>query len=236
MRVLVLRHHREDLPGLVGEAFAARGADVDTHLYPAGRAGGSLPEADAYDHLVILGSSFSVYAPETWIGSEIDWLRAVRVPVFGICFGAQLLAAALGGAVERSPVYEIGWVTVDPVAPPDGGRDDEPGAVTVGRGPWFQFHGDRCVLPPSARLIARNEVCPQAFTIGHHFGVQFHPELDAGQLERWIEHGGREDIVKAGKDPDALLEETRREEPAARRRAGELVGAYLSHVEAASAV
>lgn len=234
MRVLVLRHHEEDLPGLVGEAFCARGARVDTHLYPAGGPGGSLPDADDYDHLVILGSSFSVYAPQTWIGSEIDWLRAVRVPVFGICFGAQLLAGALGGAVERSPVYEIGWVTVDPVAQMGRELGDASGSVKVGPGPWFQFHGDRCVLPPSARLLARNDVCAQAFTVGRHFGVQFHPELDAGQLERWIEHGGRDDIVKAGKDPDGLVEETRREEPAARRRADELVGAYLSHAAAAS--
>lgn len=234
MRVLVLRHHEEDLPGLVGEAFAARGATVDTHLYPGGGPGGILPELGGYDHLVILGSSFSVYAPERWIASEIDWLRDVPVPVFGICFGAQLLAASFGGAVERSPVYEIGWVTVEPVAGPAGNGREVTGGAAIAPGPWFQFHGDRCVLPEGAQVLARNEVCVQAFTVGRHFGVQFHPELDAGQLERWIEHGGRDDIVKVGKDPDELVAQTSKEEPAARSRAYDLVGAYLAHAGAAS--
>jgi GMP synthase-like glutamine amidotransferase len=268
MRVLVLRHHEEDSPGLIQDALEERGATVDTYLYPdprsesntgtdradrafavagapaADRAPAGLPDLDGYDRLVILGSSSSVYASEDWIAAEIDWLRHVQLPVLGICFGAQLLSSTFGGSVERSPVYEIGWVTVTPVVPgsasgaagSNGGDEHDPHRdPIVGRGPWFQFHGDRCVLPPAARVLAHNDVCVQAFTIGPHLGVQFHPEVDAGQLERWIDHGGREDIVKVGKDPETLLEETAREEKAARARAGELVDAYLAFSEHVSA-
>ncbi|HTX62578.1 MAG TPA: hypothetical protein VMD28_03000, partial [Acidimicrobiales bacterium] len=114
MRVLVLRHDEDDLPGLVGDAFHAGGATVDTHLYlPEG----TLPDLRGYDHLVVLGSSASVYESTDWIADEIDWLRNVTLPVFGICFGAQLLCACFGGRVEPSPVHELGWVKVDPVDP-----------------------------------------------------------------------------------------------------------------------
>lgn len=259
MRVLVLRHHEEDSPGLVQDALEERGATVDTYLYPDPGPGSStgpdradggsvvLPDLDGYDRLVILGSSSSVYASEDWIAAEIEWLRHVQLPVLGICFGAQLLSSTFGGSVERSPVYEIGWVTVTPVVPApasgtagsngrSGGDGHDPRRdPIVGRGPWFQFHGDRCVLPPAARVLARNDVCVQAFTIGPHLGVQFHPEIDAGQLQRWIDHGGREDILRVGKDPEALVEETAREEETARVRAGELVDAYLAYSEYVSA-
>jgi GMP synthase-like glutamine amidotransferase len=221
MRVLVLRHHEEDAPGLVGDAFSARGATVDTHLYRDG----ALPDLDGYDHLVVLGSTASVYETKDWIAAEVDWLGRASVPVLGICFGAQLLSASFGGSVERAPAFELGWVTVDP-AP---GVEDDPAIVP---GPWFQFHGDRCVLPASARVLALNDVGVQAFTIGRHLGVQFHPEVDVTQLERWLDNGGRDAAVAVGKDPEALVEETVREEPRARARADDLVGAYLAHASA----
>lgn len=219
MRALVLRHHEEDSPGLVGDALVASGATVETYLYPDD---GPLPDLDGYQRLVILGSSASVYETKEWIAAELDWLRGVQLPVLGICFGAQLLSASFGGRVERSSVYEIGWVTIDPL--PDNGK-----GPLIGRGPWFQFHGDRCVLPDAARVLAQNEVGVQAFTIGPHLGVQFHPEIDAGQLQRWIENGARDVVIDAGKDPDSLVEETAHEEPQARVRAAELVDEYLRY-------
>ena len=229
MRVLVVRHDEEDSPGLVGDAFAALGAVVDTCLYPSE---GRLPDPGRYDHLVVLGSSASVYENRDWIVAEVDWLRGARLPVLGICFGAQLLSAALGGGVERAPAYEIGWVTVDPVVAADAPRSETALGLAIGSGPWFQFHRDRCVLPGDAHLLARNEIGVQAFTVGPHLGVQFHPEVDAAQLTRWIHNGARNAIVRAGLDPDALLEETARAEADARIRADDLVGAHLRHVSA----
>ena len=220
MHVFVLRHHEEDSPGLVGDAFESRGATVETYLYPNE---GPLPKLDSYDHLVILGSNASVYEAKDWIAAELAWLQRATLPVLGICFGAQLLSAALGGNVERAPVYEIGWVRIEP-APRIAPHDPE-----IDPGPWFQFHGDRCVLPSSAHLLASNDVGVQAFTIGRHLGVQFHPELDTVQLERWFESGSREAAIHAGKDPETLLEETARQEPAARKRAQQLTDAYVAH-------
>lgn len=216
MRVLVVRHHEEDSPGFVADAFAARGATLRTHLHPDE---GKLPDGRAFDHVVVLGSSGSVNDRTPWTDEEVAWLRAVPVPVLGICFGAQLLAEAYGGAVERAPVKEIGWVAVDPV--PDAHPAIEPG-------PWLQFHGDRCVVPATARVLAVNDVCVQAFTVGPHLAVQFHPEVDAAQLRAWMDHGGMAEVEAAGHDPESLLAQTAAEEPAARRRAQGLVDAYLA--------
>ena len=59
-KVLVIRHHREDTPGLVGEAFAKRGYDVDLVMMSAEH---ETPSLDGYDVLTILGSKHAVYDP-----------------------------------------------------------------------------------------------------------------------------------------------------------------------------
>jgi GMP synthase-like glutamine amidotransferase len=216
MRVVVIRHHEVDSAGFIGEAFSARGAALDVRLFPSG---GSLPGLDGVDHVVVLGSFWSVNDDQPWIAQELDWLRAADaagVPVLGICFGAQALCAALGGRVEKMDRAEIGWFGVDSSDP-----------SLVPSGPWLEFHGDRCLPPPSARLLARNEAAVQAFALGAHLAVQFHPECDGAQLKRWLEDGGLSYVTAAGLDPDEFLARTVREEPAARERAGALVSAAI---------
>jgi GMP synthase-like glutamine amidotransferase len=138
------------------------------------------------------------------------------VPVLGICFGAQALCAALGGQVEAAARKEIGWTMIDS-ADPD----------LIPPGPWLQFHGDRCLPPDEAAILATNEIGVQAFSIGRHLAVQFHPEVDGGQLQRWFDGGGRDEAQRADQDPDAFLARTIAEEPAARVRADRLVGSAL---------
>jgi GMP synthase-like glutamine amidotransferase len=219
MRVIVVRHHAEDSPGFIGAGFEARGGAVTTHLFPEQ---GPLPEVGGADHFVVLGALPSVYdggPASAWIADELAWLRradGAGVPVLGICFGAQALCAALGGRVVAAARKEVGWTTVDSF---------DPGLVPVG--PWLQFHGDRCLPPPRAAILARNEVGVQAFSIGRHLAVQFHPEVDGAQLRLWMDAGGREEAERAGQDPDALLAETVAQEPAAAARADVLVAAAI---------
>ena len=83
--------------------------------------------------IIPMGAPWSVYDQEaigTWVPTELAMLREAhdqQVPVLGICFGGQLLAAAHGGSVSRSPAPEIGWVEV---------KSDNDGLVPSGF--WFQ--------------------------------------------------------------------------------------------------
>src|SRR5262249_34594440 len=152
-----------------GEGFRRRGYEIELlPVVPSERFGSpdvraSFPDPMAYDAIVPMGAKWSVYdraAIGSWIGDELAFLAAAHragVPVFGICFGGQARAAALGGSVEPAPEPEIGWVGLE--------VDDADGGL-VGSGPWFEFHYDRFTPPPGARVLARTSVASQAFVLG----------------------------------------------------------------------
>ncbi len=220
MRVVVVRHHEEDSAGFIGAAFEARGARTRRDPVPQG---GPAAGPRGVAHIVLLGSICSVYdegEARAWIDEELAWLRradAAGVPVLGICFGAQVLAAALGGTVEhRRPGQEIGWVMVDSADP-----------ELIPPGPWLEFHHDRCLPPAQATVLASNDLGVQAYRLGSHLAVQFHPEVDGDQFRLWLDAGGRAEIETAGLDPDLLLAQTIAEEPEAAARADRLVASAL---------
>lgn len=219
MHVTVVRHHKQDSAGLIAEAFEAVGAQLTTHLFPDD---GGLPDLTDTDHVILLGAIPSVYDSgdaKGWITEELAWLRKADeagVPVLGVCFGAQALCAVFGGDVVPAAHKEVGWITID---------SDDPAQIP--EGPWLLFHGDVCLLPPEAKVLARNGVGVQAFSIGRHLAVQFHPEVDEAQLRLWMDAGGRDEALRAGQDPDQLLAETAAQEPASRARADVLVATAL---------
>ena len=222
-RALVLRHHQEDGPGLVGQALVTRGFDLEVVLFDEGS---STPSLDEVDLVVILGSSSAVYDAEVeraWFARELALIEEADrrgITILGICFGAQALCRFFGGVVERGDDPEIGWYDIEPT-----------GGSPVGPGPWFEYHFDVCKLPAGATTWATTSRCVQAFAIDRHVGVQFHPELDAAQLRNWFEAGG-DDARSLGYDPSGLITRTAREEARARGRALELVDAVIAHAKA----
>ena len=233
MRVLVIQHDHVSPPGAVGSRLVERGAELVLHqVVPAERhlspgVATEFPDAAGFDAVVAMGAPWSVYdeaAIGSWVGPELDLLRRADrhgVPVLGLCFGGQLLAAAHGGAVLRAEAPELGWTAVE---------TDDPALVPAG--PWFEWHFDRWDLPPGAREVARNAVTSQAFVLRRNLAVQFHPELDAAMLRLWLDAGGAGVARALGHDPGDLLRRTRDEEPAARHRAALLVDAFLEQVAA----
>ncbi|MFC6061981.1 type 1 glutamine amidotransferase [Streptomyces ochraceiscleroticus] len=105
-RALVIAHDHLSAAGHVGDRLAQRGYALDELLVvPAERYATPdveprFPAAAEYDLILSLGAPWSVNRMNEWIRAELDLLRDARrlgIPVLGICFGGQLLAASLGG-------------------------------------------------------------------------------------------------------------------------------------------
>ncbi len=181
-----------------------------------------VPESIAgYDALLVMGAVPSVNdaAIQSWFQPEIDLIRDADrngVPVFGVCFGAQALAVALGGSVTRASDPEIGWFTMET-------NDPE----TIPLGPFFEWHVDAISPPPNATILARTSVCVQAFRIGKHLAVQFHPEVTTIEIGEWVENDAK--VLEAlGLSGTLLLEQAAIEFPAARDRANKLFDQFLA--------
>lgn len=174
--VLVLQTQDNCPPGLVADWAVGRGMTLDVLRVDRWE---SLPGPSEYELAVVLGSDASLAeAPGGWVGRLVDWLAgidAADLPILGICFGAQALASALGGSVVRLRTPEHAWIELESV---DSHR--------IPAGPWVSLHEDAIVLPPSADELARNAFGPQAFAVGAHLGVQFHPEVTPSILSRWV--------------------------------------------------
>jgi GMP synthase-like glutamine amidotransferase len=228
MRALVIQHEPDGPAGLFGEHLVNRGIDVTVHVvldHGTTENHTPFPDPTGFDLIAPLGSVHGVYEDDvigTWVHREIDMIRQAHeagVAVFGICFGAQVLAAALGGAVEKSHHYEIGWHHYD---------SDLPDIVAPG--PWFTWHGDRCVLPDGVDEFARNELCPQAFRLGTSVGVQFHPEATPELVGAWAAKCPPEYFAAKGTSVDELLGGFGHHGEAARTQATTLFDWYLDDV------
>jgi GMP synthase-like glutamine amidotransferase len=232
LRALFLQHDPGSKPGLVGTALEEHGFTIDglemtTSIHDASWHG-AFPDPAAYDVVVPLGAIYSLYDHETvgsWIGRELDLLRRadeLGIPVLGICFGGQALAAAHGGRVEASPRPEIGWTRVESSAPD-----------LIPPGPWMQWHTDRFTVPADAVELARNEVGPQAFRLRRNLAVQFHPEVDEARVASWIAMGGamaEEALAAAGTTAARVLADCREHRERATNDLERLVASFLGDV------
>src|SRR2546430_938765 len=163
---------------------------------------------DDYAALVVMGGEQSAYpgpdgrSGSAWFPALEGLLRkAVRyeVATLAVCLGAQLLATAHAGTVERSPTGpEIGPRLV---ARRDAAERDPLWAPVPLTPDVLQWHHDEITeLPIGATLLAASTYYPhQAFRLGSRAGgVQFHPECDADMIAAWAaETGVDPEIVDA---------------------------------------
>jgi GMP synthase-like glutamine amidotransferase len=230
VRVLFVKQDHYSPGGLIGDGFAAAGWDVsEMAVVPADRFDSpdvavTFPSVTEYDAVVFFGAVWSVCdaAKYQWIADEISYARSlisVGVPVFGICFGGQMLAAALGGTVSRAPIPEVGWVSV---------ASDEP--ALIDSGPWLEWHVDRFTVPAEVPVVARSVAANQAFVTGRTLGVQFHPEVNEAVLDAWLSVGDLAELAEAGIDPAPLIEQARVLADGAAARAHGLVRRFVLDV------
>jgi GMP synthase-like glutamine amidotransferase len=218
---LVVANASDADAGFVGERLEQRGYELRLAL----REPGLPPLADAgpVELLLLLGSEWSVHAPvdPAALEAECALVRdalSARLPVLAICYGAQVVSAALGGSVAVAPSPEIGVVHV---------RSDDPSLVPDG--PWTSFHVDGLTPPPDARVVARNDCGVQAFVLPGVLGVQFHPEVRPQVLDDW---GARfPDLVRdSGQEHSAMVRSAAEREDRSRLAAYALVDAFLDRV------
>ena len=186
--VLVLQHIACEPPAAYGDELAARAIasetlEVDRLTDPA-----SLPDWRAYAAIIAMGGPMGTYEDEIypWLAPEKALIgEAVRAgaPFWGVCLGAQLLAAALGAQVAPGPAPEIGVlpVTLDAEARFDPVFAPAPAAFAA-----LHWHGDTYTLPPGATRLASSErYVQQAFVFRRAYGIQFHLEVGPELLREW---------------------------------------------------
>jgi GMP synthase-like glutamine amidotransferase len=201
--VLVIENDPADPVQRLGDWLRAAGLSLDVRT-PA-----DLPDGlGGYAGLIVLGGA---------VGAQDDaiapWLPAVRallreavsaeLPTLGVCLGAQLLAVAHGGRVERNPDG------------PEFGAQLVAKRANAATDPLFrslpitpdvlQWHLDAVTqLPPGAIHLASSPGCEnQAFRLGRlAWGIQFHIETTPETIHRWAELDPGE---LAGYDVDRIL-------------------------------
>jgi len=152
--------------------------------------GDELPSREGFSGVIVTGSAAMVPDRHPWSEHTAAWLREAAhagLPLFGICYGHQLIAHALGGEVGPNEVgREMGTVRIHlhPQAQVDplfaGLRDSFAAQAT---------HLQSVLRPPEgATVLAHNDhdAC-HAFRWGQAaWGVQFHPEFSAGHMRGYI--------------------------------------------------
>ena len=211
--VLIVQHLEPEQPAHVLDALVEHGLEVRIVRVDRGE---TLPAtAQGLSALVVLGGPMSARSDDGF-PSRRDELALLAdaldrgVPVLGICLGAQLLAAAAGAAVLAGTGAEIGWA---PVEWTEGAAHDPLFGGLDGRAheevPVLHWHGETFQLPSGAELLASTERYEhQAFRVGEQaWGLQFHLEVDAAAVERFVE-AFPEDAARAPGGAQAILVDT----------------------------
>ena len=131
--------------------------------------------------IVLSGGPASVTLGETPRAPGAVW--DLGVPVLGICYGMQTMAAQLGGNVEPGRVREFGYAEMRARGHSALFRDLEDRRNAEGHGlldVWMS-HGDKVIdLPPGFALAGSSDACAIAAMADESrrfYGVQFHPEV-----------------------------------------------------------
>ena len=173
------------------DGASAFGRHLRGHSWQAIRASEQDAAVDIrkYQGVIITGSAASVLQPPVWLPALfrlVEQAVAAETPLLGVCFGHQVVAAALGGQVRLAKRPEVGWVELCKVG-------DDRLLRNVGN-PFrcFVSHEDEVYqLPPMLRrTVASNDCLIHGFCGLERpiWGLQFHPEMsleEATSLVYW---------------------------------------------------
>jgi GMP synthase (glutamine-hydrolysing) len=231
--ILVLQHAGCEPPGAYEDELLARRVPFTRVLLDEGE---ELPDWRAYDAIVAMGGAMSVNdeAAYPWLAPEKRLIgEAVRAgtPYWGVCLGAQLLAASVGARVWSGEHPEFG---VMPVELTDAAADDPVFAPLPRTVRAMQWHGETYELPPGAVQLARSQAYEQqAFVLGRAYALQFHFEVDASLMAEWLaipEYVSELEQLAGAGAPAQVLADVEAIEPESVALARELFGRWLDRV------
>jgi len=198
MSIVVFQHEPKEGPSLLGEVLRSYGHGLHVvRLYE----GQGLPaDLDNVHAVLSLGGAANVgeNLRYPWLPAEMEYLKRAHdagLPIVGLCLGAQLIAASLGGEVGAMDVPEAGWRPVKLNFP---GTTDPVFTGLPWRSLQMHLHGQEVKrLPGGAVGLASSPACKvQAFRAGARtYGFQYHfewtvAEIDALAHEPMFERGG----------------------------------------------
>ena len=193
-------------------------ADLVTFAINAG--GAALPDVSDFDGLVLSGSELGVYDDVPWRQPLRDLVQASKEagkPIFGICFGHQLMADVFGGKAELA---DKGTVV--------GARQFTTEAGVVDAHVW---HKDQVTaVPPGARVTMSASHCPVG-GLDYDFparSVQFHPEYTEAHLRELFSRG--RDKFLSGEEADGAVASFEKSDVARNLMAKETAEFFRSHL------
>ena len=188
--VAIFRHAATEGPGYLAGFFDAH--HIPWRLIAVDR-GEAVPRSIAdFSGLAFMGGPMSVNDDLPWISQELELIRAAvvnNIPVLGHCLGGQLISKALGAAVSKNRVKEIGWGKVQ-VADHETARSWFGDIQTFDA---FHWHGETFALPEGAVHLLSSEHCAnQGYALGKHLALQCHVEMTEEMISSWCSIGADE--------------------------------------------
>jgi GMP synthase (glutamine-hydrolysing) len=231
--ILVLQHAGCEPPGAYEDELLARRLPFSRVLLDEGE---ELPDWRAYQAIVAMGGGMSVNdeAEHPWLVPEKRLIGdAVRAgtPYWGVCLGAQLLAASLGARVFRGARPELG---VSSVQLTDAAAEDPVFAPLPRSVRTLQWHGETYELPTGAvRLASSDDYAQQAFVLDRAYALQFHFEVDGELIGEWMaipEYAAELEALAGEGSPARLRAQVESIERESVALARELFGRWLTEV------
>ena len=202
-RIIIVQNVEREGPGLFLDL--AREFNLEPLIYkPYNEI--DLPTLKDSDLLLILGGPMGLRELNkyTWLKNELRLLEQavyLKLPIIGVCFGAQLLAHIYGGSIvklrdtnDESYLPEIGWHEIIPVC---NSKSEIYNTTKSSPLEVLHWHEDRILLPSNALVLASSERCKeQLFRIDCNYGIQFHLEIKDDYINRWVEED--KDFIELG--------------------------------------
>jgi GMP synthase (glutamine-hydrolysing) len=203
-RALIIRHVPYE--GVAGYRQPIEAAGYEVDRVDVTDPGFAAMDLRAPDLLIMMGGPMGVYEQDRhpWIGCQLDRLRPrldADRPTLGVCFGAQMIAAALGAGVYAGPVKEVGFHSV---SLHEAARDGP--LRHLAEVPVLHWHGDTFTRPPGVEMLASTPAyAHQAFRRGPNLlALQFHAEMgEDPRFHDWMRQWPGA-IAEAGGDEASL--------------------------------